>query len=264
MRKIPVKYVHASMLWAFLAIVLFTVGGCGGDGGGGSVAGSGEERSPVETPGPAPPFDNRMLSGGIYFEEHNNAEGDSVSTLTIFSGSSLFEQYRYENPPDTSDYVTGTWDIGTSGELILNYDGGNTITVVPITSPDIGLSLQVSVDDGTGSPYTVKWERSGPGPFPFRAVLQGTYVDQYGDTWIFNSNGTGSTTGDGGWTFTWSVDEGILMVVFSNGYVGCMYERSSSIYDMPPLPTIIRVAFVEYIPTGGFHFYYGGIELTPQ
>jgi hypothetical protein len=257
MRKFLIRYIPVSMVIAFLAMVVLSCGGGGGDGGGGSAAGIGD--APVA----ASSFSTRMLSGGIYFEEHNDAGGDYNSSLTFFNGGSSFEQYRYKNPPDTSEHVTGTWSINGSGELILNYVGGKTITVVPITMPELGLSLKVSVDDGTGPPYTVKWERSGPGPYPFRAVLNGTYVNQYGDTWIFNSNGTGSTTGDGGWTFTWSVDDGILKVVFSNGYVGWMYERSTSMYTYYPT-TIIRCAFVEYTPTGDFYFYYGGMELTPK
>jgi hypothetical protein len=159
-----------------------------------------------------------------------------------------------------SEYLTGTWSIGGSGEVILNYADGETITVVAFD--DLVYRTRVLVDVGTGTPYTVEWEPSGPGLYPFRAVLQGTYVDQFGDAWTFNSNGTGSTTGAGGYTFTWSVDAGILKVVFSNGYKGWMYERSSSRPTMSP--TIIKWAFVEYSPTGDFHFYYGGYELTPQ
>ncbi len=259
MRKIFFTYMPASLLLAFLAMILFTCGG----GGGGIVGGTGDGSDSGTNITPTTQFGYRGVAGGIYFEEHSNSEGDYVSTLTIFDADYTFEQYRYENPPDTSDYVTGTWSIGESGELILSFAGGETITVVGITNPDLGLNLQVSIDDGTGTPYTVKWERSGPGPYPFRAVLQGNYTDQHGDTWTFNTNGTGSTTGDGGWTFTWTVDDGILKVVFSNGYVGWMYERSTSMYGDYPT-TRIRVAFVEYTPTGGFHFYYGGMELTPQ
>jgi hypothetical protein len=204
----------------------------------------------------------RMLSGewGGLFEEHNNAAGDYHSSLSIFNADFSFQQYHYKNPPDTSEYVTGTWSIGGSGEVILNYAGGKTITVVAFD--DLVYTTKALVDDGTGTPYVVRWERSGPGLYPFRAVLQGTYVNQYGDTWIFNSNGTGSTTGAGGYTFTWSVDAGILKVVFPTGYVGWMYERSSSRPTMSP--TIIKWAFVEYTPTGDFYFYYGGMELTPQ
>ena len=144
--------------------------------------------------------------------------------------------------------------------MILNYAGGKTITVVAFD--DLVYTTKALVDDGTGTPYVVRWERSGPGLYPFRAVLQGTYVNQYGDTWIFNSNGTGSTTGAGGYTFTWSVDAGISKVFFPTGYVGWMYERSSSRPTMSP--TIIKWAFVEYTPTGDFSFYYGGMVLTRQ
>jgi hypothetical protein len=38
MKKIPVTYLPASLLLVFLAMVIFTFGGCGGDGGGGSAA----------------------------------------------------------------------------------------------------------------------------------------------------------------------------------------------------------------------------------
>jgi hypothetical protein len=206
------------------------------------------------------PLTAHMLSGRIFFEEQNNAEGDYASSLSVFNADFSFQQYRYKNPPGMSEYLTGTWSIGGSGEVILNYADGETITVVAFD--DLVYRTRVLVDVGTGTPYTVEWEPSGPGLYPFRAVLQGTYVDQFGDAWTFNSNGTGSTTGAGGYTFTWSVDAGILKVVFSNGYKGWMYERSSSRPTMSP--TIIKWAFVEYSPTGDFHFYYGGYELTPQ
>jgi hypothetical protein len=206
------------------------------------------------------PLTAQMLSGRIFFEEQNSAEGDYASSLSIFNADFSFQQYRYKNPPGMSEYLTGTWSIGGSGEVILNYADGETITVVSFD--DLVYGTMVLVDAGTGTPYTVEWEPSGPGLYPFRAVLQGTYVDQYGDTWTFNSNGTGSTTGAGGYTFTWSVDAGILKVVFSNGYKGWIYERSSSRYTM--FPTLHKWAFVEYTPTGDFYFYYGGMELTPQ
>jgi hypothetical protein len=206
------------------------------------------------------PLTAQMLSGRIFFEEQNNAEGDYSSSLFIFNADFSFQQYRYKNPPGMSEYLTGTWSIGGSGEVILNYADVETITVVAFD--DLVYGTMILVDVGTGNPYTVEWEPTGPGLYPFRAVLQGTYVDQYGDTWTYNSNGTGSTTGAGGYTFTWSVDAGILKVVFSNGYKGWIYERSSSRYTMSP--TLHKWAFVEYTPTGDFYFYYGGMELTPQ
>ena len=211
--------------------------------------------------GATDPFTARMLSGAVYFEERRGAEGDYESTLYLFNADSTFQQFVYKNPPDESASIDGTWSINGSGELVL-YGGGTTFTVEPITAPELGLSLWVSIKDGSGTQYTVRWERSGPGPYPFRAVLDGPYVNQYGDTWTFNSDGTGATTGDGGWTFTWSVTDGLLRVVFPNGYVGWMYERPSSRPTMDE--SIIRWAFVIRTSTGGFGAYYAGMALVPE
>jgi hypothetical protein len=207
------------------------------------------------------PFTAHNLSGMTFFEEKIDAGGVYHSNLYVFNADFSLRQYRYQNPPDTSDSVTGTWSIGGSGDVILNYAGGKSVTVVVFDNLLIYSTL-VSVDDGSGTPYIVRWEPCGPGLYPFRAVLQGTYVDQYGDKWIFNADGTGSTAGEGGSTFTWSVDAGILKVVFATGHVGWMYERSSSRPTMGPM--IIKLAYVEYTPAGDFYFYYGGLELTPQ
>ena len=207
------------------------------------------------------PLTARILSGRLFFEEDTDGGGVYHSYLYQFNADFSFQQYRYKNPPATSECVSGTWSIGGSGEAILNYAGGRMVKVVAFDH--LLYSTKVSLDEGTGTPYTVKWEPCGPGLYPFRAVLEGTYVNQYGEKWIFNTDGTGSTTGGGGSPFTWSVDAGILKVVFPTGYAGWMYERSSSIY-YPMSPTRIRWAFVEYTPTGDFNFYYGGMELTPQ
>jgi len=204
------------------------------------------------------PFPAHWVLANLHFEENFHTGGGYDSNLYIFHADSSFEQYRYENPPDTSEYVTGTWSIDASGKLILTIPGQGTISVGLIA--DLFTNLHVLVDDGTGTPYTTIWEKSGPGPQPFdESLIHGTYVNQYGDTWIFDSNGTGSTTGDGGWTYTWSVDDGILKVVFPNGYVGWMYQRPSenTWTDYP----VIEWAFVLNTPTGDFYFYYGGMRL---
>jgi hypothetical protein len=212
-------------------------------------------------PNPFPSrFDARLLSGTIFFEENVDAGGKYESSLFIFSSNFSFQQYIYKNPPDTSEYVGGTWNIGVSGEAILNYGGGKTITWKLL---DLWITTWISVDDGTGTPSVVDLEWSGPGPYPFNsAILPGTYVNQYGDTWVFISNGTGSTTGEGGSTFTWSVDAGILKVVFPNGYVGWMYERPSTRHPESYAP--LEWAYVLYTPTGDFSFFYGGMVLTRQ
>ena len=204
----------------------------------------------------------QMLSGQMFYEENIDAEGVYHSYLYIFNANSEFQRYGYENPPDMSDYATGSWDIDASGKLILTIPGQGTISWM-LMDLYIWLTTRVVVDDGTGTSYNVDLEWSGPGPQPFNgSLIRGTYVNQYGDTWIFNSNGTGSTTGDGGWTYTWSVDDGILKVVFPNGYVGWMYQRPSenTWTDYP----VIEWAFVLNTPTSDFYFYYGGMRLIRQ
>jgi len=212
------------------------------------------------------PFTAQMLSSAILFDENTSAGGNYDSSLVIFNADSSVEQYKYENPPNASNYKTGSWSIDASGKLLVNISGQGTVTVELIG--DLVYVPLVLVDEGTGTPSTVQLERSGPGPYPFdSALLPGTYVNgtgaRIGERWIFNSNGTGSTTGDGGWTFTWSVDSGILKVVFSNGYVGSMYLRQSSQVS-PTSYTILKWAFVMHTPTGEFGAYYGGMELTRQ
>jgi hypothetical protein len=210
---------------------------------------------------PTFPFRTSMLLLAMHFEETINAGGEYNSSLFKFNDDSSFQQYRYKNPPGTSEYVTGTWSIGASGEAILNYGGGKTTTVMLLD--DIFILGKVLVDEGTGTPRIVTWKWAGPGPFPFdSSLLPGTYVNQYGDKWIFNSNGTGSTTGNGGWAFTWSVDAGIIKVVFPNGYVGWMYQTPSA-NTWTSYPEIAW-AFVLNTPMGDFYFYYGGMKLTRQ
>ena len=208
------------------------------------------------------PITAHMLSTvQMFFEENIDSGGGYHSYLYILNADSSFEQYSYENPPVASKYVTGTWSIGASGEAILNYGGGKTFTWMLLA--DLFGGWKVLVEDGTGTPHTVIMEWCGPGPYPFNgSLILGTYDNQYGDTWIFNSNGTGATTGDGGWIFTWSVDDGILKVVFPNGYVGWMYQRPSenTWTDYP----VMEWAFVMKTPTGDFYFYYGGMRLTRQ
>jgi len=210
---------------------------------------------------PTFPFRTSMLLLAMYFEENFNAGGDYDSSLFKFNDDSTFQHYRYRNPPGTSEYFSGTWSIGASGEAIRNYGGGKTTTVMLLD--DLFISGRVLVDEGTGTPSIVTWKWAGPGPFPFdRSLLPGTYVNQYGDTWVFHSNGTGSTTSDGGSAYTWSVDAGIIKVVFPNGYVGWMYQTPSA-NTWTSYPEIAW-AFVLNTPTGDFSFYYGGMKLTRQ
>jgi hypothetical protein len=204
------------------------------------------------------PFTAQMLSGNAFFEENFPAGGGYDSTLSILNADFSFEQYSFETPPDASDGVAGTWSIDASGNLIVNIFGQGTVTIMLIS--DSPTEMQVVIDDGTGTPSTVILEKTIPVD---NSILPGTYVNSFGDTWIFNVNGTGSTTGDGGWTYTWSVDSGIIKAVFPNTYVGSMYARASS-QSTATSYTILKWAFVIHTPTGDFGDYYGGMELTPQ
>jgi hypothetical protein len=202
------------------------------------------------------PFTAQMLSGKVFFDENIIPGGGYDSSLSILNADFSFEQYSNESPPYMSDYVTGTWSIDAPGNLIVNISGQGTVTVMLIS--DSATEMQVLIDDGTATPSTATLEKTVPVD---NSILAGNYTDDNGDTWIFNPNGTGSTTGAGGFTFTWSVDSGILKVVFNSGYHGWMYARASSQSDATSY-TILRWAFVEITPQGGFYDFYGGMELT--
>ena len=204
------------------------------------------------------PFTAQMVSGEVFFEENFYTGVGYDSFLSIFNADSSFEQYSLETPPERSDYDTGTWSIDASGNLIVNIGVQGTVTIMLIA--DSPTEVEVVVDDGTGAPYTATLERIVPVD---PSLLPGTYESNTGSRWTFNANGTGSTTGGGGWTFDWSVDSGILKNVFSNGYQGWFYARASS-QSTATSYTMLNVGFVELTPSGGFYNYYGRRDLTRQ
>jgi hypothetical protein len=114
--------------------------------------------------------------------------------------------------------------------------------------------------DVNGTPYTPTWEKTIP---VNSSLLPGTYQDNFGDTWIFEVDGTGGTSSDGGRTYTWSVESGIIRFVFPNEYVGRMYARASS-QSSATSYTLFKGIFLLNTPTGDFSFYYGGMVLTRQ
>ena len=262
MRKILVTYLPASMLLAFIAMVLLTCGGGGGDGGGGSTAtltglsisgppsmaeystatytaSANYDDNTIKTVTPTwsvnlamasistsgvlscsgidnnqtvtitatypsggvtetatmdvtvtdvatIPFTAQMLSGNAFFEENLSSGGDYHSTLSILNTDSSFEQYTYMTPPDAADAAMGTWSIDASGNLIVDVTGQGTFTAMLIA--DSPTEMQVVLDDGTGTFSTVTLEKTVPAD---NSILPATYVNQFGDTWIFDSNGTG-------------------------------------------------------------------------
>jgi len=199
------------------------------------------------------PFTPQMLSGKVFYWEDSSGGGASDSSLLYFNADLTFRE-DYTN----SGHLTGTWSIDSSGRLVVPVTSFGSVTVTLLS--DSLTEMQVLVDDGAGTPLTAILEKTVPVD---NSILPGTYVNGSGETWFFNSNGMGSTTGGGGWTFTWSVSSGILRVVFSNGYQGWMYARASSQSSLTSY-TILKWAFVEYTPTGGFYYFYGGMVLTRQ
>ncbi len=207
------------------------------------------------------PFTAQMVSGQALFEENFPAGGRYESTLSILNADSSFEQYNYEAPSDTSDYVTGTWSIDASGNLVIDISEQGTVTVGLIS--DSSTESQVVVDDGTDPPPMVTLEKIVAVNPP---LLPGTYSGSDGYTWVLNAGGTGSWPDyPGAPTFTWSVDSaGVLKMPANTGYTGSVYARASS-QSTATEYTILRIAFTEHnTSTSAFYFYYGGIELTRQ
>jgi hypothetical protein len=203
-----------------------------------------------------------MVSGQAFYEENSPAGGGYESTLSLLNADSSFEQYSYENPPDTSEYATGIWSIDTYGNLVINISGQGTVTVGLIS--DSSTEMQVVVDDGTEPPPMLTLEKIVPAE---PSLLPGTYAGSDGYTWVFNAGGTGSIPdfSGGAITFTWSVDsEGVLRMPGSTGYTASFYARATSESTATEY-TILRAGFPEHnTSTGNFYFYYGGIELTRQ
>ncbi|MGE5285283.1 MAG: hypothetical protein ACM3OG_09975, partial [Actinomycetota bacterium] len=199
-------------------------------------------------------FTPQMVSGNAFFEENINPGGSSDSSLSLFNADLSFERYSL------GGYNTGTWSIDASGNLIVNISGQETVTVMLVS--DSPTEMQVLIDDGTGTPFAAALEKTVPVD---PAKLPGTYVQSPENyTWAFESNGTGSTSGFGGFSLTWSVDsKGILKMPASNGFSAWFYARASS-QSTASAYTVLKVAFPEFLPGGDFYKYYGGKVLTRQ
>ena len=199
------------------------------------------------------PFTDQELSGKVFFEENIQAgEGDRFH-LYILNADLSLERFGYVSP----NHVTGTWSNDPYG-LDLNLGGLGTVTVQRIA--ESATEMEMLLYDGPGTPSVVTWEKTVPAD---PAKLPGTYVNEIGETWIFNVNGTGSTTGAGGWTFTWTVDSGMLKLHFSSGYEGRMYVRASS-QSSSTSYTMLKWVFIEYNPSGGFYGFPGSMDLARQ
>ena len=132
MRKILVTYLPASMFLAFLAMVLFTVGGCGGDGGG-SVSDT--------TPSPTPSEKSVVITGTVPgtvaiaydyatgLEAARNVAGGSPKTFTlnVDPGAYYLMFIENEGAPSQRSYA------------FRNVTGGNVLTCQANTTLDLGV-----------------------------------------------------------------------------------------------------------------------------
>jgi len=205
------------------------------------------------------------VPGAIWMEEDTTSEGGYNSSLFIFGEDSSFQHYIYQGSPETSSVQSGEWSVDESGNLILDIPDQETIMVQLLgDNIDTG-NLDVLIDDGTRTPYSATWYWSPPGYPVDDSLIPGTYLDQYGDTWVFESDGTGSAPGEAG-GFTWEVDDRrLLKVFFEDGLTGLMYINfMSEKMGFISFYTVIDCAFVEYGASGDFDSYHGEMQLIRQ
>lgn len=203
------------------------------------------------------PFTAQMLSGQVFYQEDSPGE-TSDSNLFFFNADSTFTQIWRDGGSGSSGRRTGTWSVDASGILIESISGQGTSTIFLIS--DSSTEMKVLVDDGGGNPTMEILEKTLPVD---ASKIPGNYLAQNGETWEFRANGTGFTSGAGGWNFMWSVESGILKSVFSNGYVGWLHARAGS-QSTDTAYTVLKVGFAEYAPGGVLYQFVGGKVLTRQ
>jgi len=199
---------------------------------------------------PLIPFTDEELRGKGFYD------GGYLDQLYILNADSSIEVYF-----DTGYYVTGTWNNDPDG-LFLDFHFADIGPYTVNRFADSSTDMEVVICEPFWGSHARTWEKIIPVE---PAKLPGTYIDDIdGTTWVFNANGTGTVSVFGGSPFTWSVDaSGVLRMPASNGYSMSFYARATS-QSTATEYTILKAAFTEHNPVGGFYGYYGGIELTRQ
>jgi hypothetical protein len=201
------------------------------------------------------PFASDMLSGKVFYAE-NSYPGGAYDTLLLHfhSDSTLW----VDGMGISRGRFTGSWSIDSGGSLTTSVGGQGTVRMMLVSDSVTG--LQVVVAEGTGAPSGCTLRKTMPAD---PAKVPGIYLTPTGGNWTFRADGTGSTSEDGGWTYTWSAAPGFLNLVFSNGYVGRFYVRADS-QVTDTAYAVLNLVFEEFNPGGGFFQYYGERILTRQ
>jgi hypothetical protein len=166
MRKILVTYIPASMLLAFLAMVLLTFGGCGGDGGGGSAVGGGGGNGGGEIL-PAATLTGLSITGPSSMSETSTAMFTAIASWSDNSTSmvtptwSVDSQMASINPGgelcchgiDNDQLVTITATY-SSGEITKTATMDVTITNKTITLTGLSINGPSSVSETSTATYT--------------------------------------------------------------------------------------------------------------
>lgn len=204
---------------------------------------------------PIVPFTDEELRGKVFYDI-----GSFKSLYKLNTDSSLEVYFRlYGTSGDRGYCKTGTWN-NNPDRLFLEFADTGEYTVY--RTADSSTDMEVIICETFWGSHVSTWEKTIPVE---PAKLPGTYKDDIdGTTWVFNANGTGTVSVFGGTPFTWSVDtNGVLRMLASNGYAMSFYVRATSQSNATEY-TILKAAFIENSPGGGFYGYYGGIELTRQ
>lgn len=219
MRKILIKYIPASMLLAFLAMVLFTLGGCGGDGGGGDGSG------PATASPPTPSEKSVVITGtvpgtvAIAYDfatgkeaARDVAAGDPTFVLNVDPGA--YYLMFIENEGTSAQRVYALWNV--TGANVFTFAANATLdlgvlefhnyprTATPPVDPISGNEnvTETSVPEASFSPGDGRWtatrtfmSSSCSGHSPGTAVTENVTIAQGYGLVTYTPDGTNEAAG---------------------------------------------------------------------